>query len=54
MYVDPVDEGFTVRHQDARQLQYSMIYVLAGCYTLSGLLYLISYWQIKASHKVVR
>jgi hypothetical protein len=45
--VAPITEQFTVEHKDARQLQYSLMYVLGSCYLLSGLLYLLSYWQME-------
>ncbi len=34
---------FSVQNTDARQLQYSMMYMLGATYGLSGLLYLLCY-----------
>lgn len=48
----PVSEQFSIQHRDARQLQYALIYVLGACYLLSGLLYLVSYYQMRNGRKV--
>lgn len=45
---------FVVRHRDARQLQLSLIYVLAFCYGLAGVLYLISYYQMRRHERAYR
>lgn len=36
-----------MQHGDARRLQYALIYVLAFCYGLAGILYLLSYRQMR-------
>jgi hypothetical protein len=47
-----VTADFVVRHKDARQLQFALIYVLAFCYALSGVLFLMSYLQMRRRGRV--
>lgn len=41
---DPITTTFNILNNDANKLQYSMMYALIGCYSLSGLLYILAFW----------
>lgn len=36
---------------DARQMQYGLLVLLVSCYAVSGVLYLISYQQMRSAAK---
>lgn len=40
---------FIVRNGDARQMQYGLLVLLVACYSVSGVLYLVSYQQMRTS-----
>ncbi|KAJ1437759.1 major facilitator superfamily domain-containing protein [Ochromonadaceae sp. CCMP2298] len=48
---EPSPATYSVSHRDPKELQVSLMVVLGACYGLSGLLYLLSYSQLKAAGK---
>jgi len=48
---DSSDVEFTVLNGDARQMQYGLMVLLVSCYAVSGVLYLISYQQMRGAAK---